>query len=82
MAAIEVQTKADEIIENHQLFDGLFEREEREELEIDPISIYYQFQHNTSGADGGYNLIRNSYGDPLLFSKTFGNGQLLVSSIG
>ena len=78
----EVQTKADEIIENHQLFDGLFEREEREELGIDPISIYYQFQHNTSGADGGYNLIRNSYGDPLLFSKTFGNGQLLVSSIG
>ena len=78
----EVQTKADEIIENHQLFNGLFEKEEREELEIDPISIYYQFQHNTSGADGGYNLIRNSYGDPLLFSKTFGNGQLLVSSIG
>ena len=78
----EVQTKADELIENHQLFDGLFEREEREELEIDPISIYYQFQHNTSGTHGGYNLIRNSFGDPLLFSKTFGNGQLLVSSIG
>ena len=78
----EVQTKADELIENHQLFDGLFEREEREELEIDPISIYYQFQHNTSGAVGGYNLIRNRVGDPLLFSKTFGNGQLLVSSIG
>jgi len=78
----EVQTKADELIENHQLFDGLFEREEREELEIDPISIYYQFQHNTSGVDGGYNLIQNSFGDPLLFSKTFGNGQLLVSSIG
>ncbi len=78
----EVQTKADELIENHQLFDGLFEREEREKLEIDPISIYYQFKHNTSGADGGYNLILNSFGDPLLFNKTFGNGQLLVSSIG
>ena len=61
---------------------GFLTREEREELEIDPISIYYQFQHNTSGADGGFNLIQNSFGDPLLFSKTFGNGQLLVSSLG
>jgi hypothetical protein len=78
----EAQTNADEIIENHPLFDGLFEREEREELEIDPISIYYQFQHNASGADGGYNVIQNSFGDPLLFSKAFGNGQLLISSIG
>jgi len=78
----EAQTNANEIIENHPLFDGLFEREEREELEIDPISIYYQFRHNASDADGGYNLIRNSFGDPLLFSKAFGNGQLLISSIG
>ncbi|MBL6826109.1 MAG: hypothetical protein ISR37_03955, partial [Balneolaceae bacterium] len=78
----EAQTNADEIIENHPLFDGLFEREEREELEIDPISIYYQFRHNASGADGGYNVIQNSFGDPLLFSKAFGNGQLLISSIG
>ena len=78
----EAQTNTDEIIENHPLFDGLFEREEREELEIDPISIYYQFQHNASGADGGYNVIQNSFGDPLLFSKAFGNGQLLISSIG
>tara|TARA_Y200000002_G_C22680477_1_gene663836 strand:+ start:603 stop:2750 length:2148 start_codon:yes stop_codon:yes gene_type:complete len=78
----EAPTNADQIIENHPLFDGLFEREEREELEIDPISIYYQFRHNASDSDGGYNLIRNSFGDPLLFSKAFGNGQLLISSIG
>ncbi len=78
----EVQTNADELIENHPLFDGLFEREEREELEIDPISVYYQFRHNASDADGGYNLIRNSFGEPLLFTKAFGNGQLLISSIG
>ena len=78
----EAQTNADQIIENHPLFDGLFEREEREELEIDPISIYYQFRHNASDSDGGYNLIRNSFGDPLLLSKAFGNGQLLISSIG
>ena len=77
-----VQTNANELIENHPLFDGLFDREEREELSIDPISVYYQFRHNATGADGGFNLIQNSFGEPLLFNKAFGNGQLLVSSLG
>ena len=77
-----VQTNASELIENHPLFDGLFEREEREELAIDPISVYYQFRHNATGADGGFNLIQNNFGEPLLFNKAFGNGQLLVSSLG
>jgi type 1 glutamine amidotransferase len=77
-----VQTNASELIENHPLFDGLFDKEEREELSIDPISVYYQFRHNATGADGGFNLIQNSFGEPLLFNKAFGNGQLLVSSLG
>ena len=75
-------TSATSITDNHPIFDGLFDRSEEDDLRVDPISIYYQFLHSTSTADGGFQLISNDLNNPLMYNKPFGKGQVLVSSIG
>ena len=75
-------TNATSIIDKHPIFDGLFDRSKDEDLRVDPISIYYQFLHRTSTADGGFELISNDINEPVLYNNPFGKGQILVSSMG
>jgi len=75
--------KGSELLEDHPIFSGLFEKEsDSEELTFTIPDIYYylKFRPNNSGL--GLNIIELNNGDPLLREKKFGEGRILIYSIG
>ncbi|MEX2362043.1 MAG: hypothetical protein WD597_00415, partial [Balneolaceae bacterium] len=73
---------ADELLEDHPAFSGLFEREEREELRFTSPNIYYYLKLNPSSSGTGFDLLGLNNGDVLIHEKKFGEGNLLISAIG
>ncbi len=70
------------ILEDHPVFDGLFEREDDEDLIFAAPDIYYYLKLETGNTGLGLNIIEMNNGDPLLREKKFGEGRLLFYAIG
>ncbi len=72
---------ADELLDNHPAFSGMFEREQDEELRFTAPEVYYYLKL-TGGAGGtGFNLLTLNNGDVLVREKRFGEGHVAVASI-
>lgn len=74
--------KGSEVQEDHPIFTGLFERDEDEDLRIADPDVYYYYKLKPSSSPGGFNILTLNTGDPLIREKRFGEGKLIVSSIG
>lgn len=75
-------SKGNQLQEDHPIFAGLFEQETVEELRIANPDVYYYFKLKPSTSPGGFNIITLNSSDPLIREKRFGEGRLLVSTIG
>jgi hypothetical protein len=73
---------ADDLLENHPAFSGLFERDEDEQLIFTSPDIYYYIKFVTSGSGTGFNLLSLNNDDVLVHEKQFGDGALIISVIG
>lgn len=73
---------ADELLQEHPSFQGLFETAEDEDLRFAPPSIYYYYRLDTGGSSNAFDLLRLNNGDPLVHEKRFGEGTLILSAIG
>lgn len=71
-----------DIQEDHPIFTGLFELEERENLRVTNPDIYYYYKINPSASPGGFNILLLNNEDPLIREKRFGGGRLIISAIG
>ncbi|MBO6522260.1 MAG: BatA and WFA domain-containing protein [Balneolaceae bacterium] len=74
--------KGNEVQEDHPIFAGLFERDENEDLRIADPDVYYYYKLKPSSSPGGFNILTLNTGDPLIRDKRFGEGKLIISSIG
>ncbi len=74
--------KASELLEDHPIFKGLFAKDESEELRFTVPDIYYYMKLRGSTSGLGLNLIEMNSGDPLLREKKYGEGRLLIYTIG
>ena len=74
--------KGEEILGDHPIFAGLFDAEGSEELRIANPDIYYYLKLQPSAASGGFNILTMNTNAPLFREKRFGEGKLLISSIG
>lgn len=75
--------KASVLLEDHPIFNGLFERDsEDEELTFAAPDIYYYLKMRTNSTGLGLNIIEMNNGDPLLREKKFGEGRVLIYTIG
>ncbi len=81
-ASFNAVAKGSEVQEDHPIFAGLFEREENEELRIADPEIYYYYKLKPSSSPGGFNILTLNTDDPLIREKRFGEGKLIISSIG
>lgn len=81
-ASFESIARADEILENHPAFSGLFEREEGEELRFSTPDVYYYYRLLTGGSGTSFDLLSLNNGDVAVHEKRVGQGNLLVSSFG
>ncbi len=81
-ASFERVAEGSSVLEDHPVFSGLFERSEDEELSFTVPDIYYYFKLQSSSINTGINLIELNNGDALVKEKSFGQGKLIISSIG
>lgn len=73
---------ADELLEDHPAFSGLFEREQNEQLRFTNPNIYYYLKLQTTSSGTGFNLLTMNNGDVLVHEKQFGEGNLMIAAIG
>lgn len=70
------------LLEDHPIFDGLFDRDDSEQLNFTIPDIYYYLKLQSSSSGLGMNVMEMNNGDPLLHEKKFGEGRVLIYSIG
>ncbi|MEX0720632.1 MAG: BatA domain-containing protein [Balneolaceae bacterium] len=73
---------ADELLEDHPAFSGLFDREADEQVRFTRPNIYYYLKLNPNNSGTGFDLLSLNNGDVLIHEKRFGQGNLLISAIG
>jgi hypothetical protein len=73
---------ATDILDNHPIFEGLFDRPEDEDLRIGTPDVYYYLKLKPSTAPGGFNIYTLNTNDPFVREKRFGEGKLLVTATG
>jgi len=73
---------ADELLEDHPSFNGLFERDQDEQLRFTSPEIYYYLKLATSNSGTGFDLLSMNNGDVLVHEKRFGEGNLVIAAIG
>ncbi len=73
---------ADELLEDHPAFSGLFEQEQNQDLRFTKPDIYYYLKLSTVSSGTGFNLLTMNNNDVLVREKRFGEGTLLVAAIG
>ena len=70
------------LLEDHPVFEGLFERGSDEELNFTVPEVYYYLKLRTNNSGLGLNILELNNGDPLLREKKFGEGRVLIFTIG
>jgi type 1 glutamine amidotransferase len=73
---------ADELLEDHPAFSGLFERDQDEQLRFTSPEIYYYLKLVTASSGTGFDLLSMNNGDVLVHEKRFGEGNLVIAAIG
>jgi hypothetical protein len=82
-ASFESIAKGSELLEDHPIFSDLFDRETDEQrLVFSEPDIYYYLKFRSNNSGLGLNIIEMNNGDPLLREKQFGEGRVLIYSIG
>jgi hypothetical protein len=81
-ASFSAVATADELLEDHPAFTGLFEREQNEQLRFTSPDIYYYLKLLKPGSGTGFDLMTMNNGDVLVYEKRFGEGSLTLAAIG
>lgn len=81
-ASFESIASADQLLDDHPAFNGLFERDENEELRFSKPEIYYYLKFIPQSSGTAFDLMQLNNGDRLLWEKRVGEGHLLIASIG
>jgi hypothetical protein len=68
--------------EGHPLLDEIFDKSEDEELRVNLPEIFYYYRLEPSGGSGSYRLLNTQQGETIFLEQRFGDGRLMVSSIG
>jgi hypothetical protein len=74
--------EANELLQEHPVFESLFEEDESEELRINNPSIFYYFKFSGSDTGVHFDIFALNNGDPLIHEKRFGEGAVIIASIG
>ena len=67
--------------EGHILIDDVFQSDD-DELRIDMPTIYHYLRYDRGGFGSGTPLLRSNLGEPLFVEHRFGDGMILVGTMG
>lgn len=71
-----------ELVQGHPILDDIFEKKESDEIKVDKPDIYYSYQFTMNQGARSFPVLRSSTGGVLLGEQQFGDGKLMVSSLG
>ena len=81
-ASFQSVAEADELLQEHPVFESLFEQDDNEDLRINTPSIFYYLKFVGSDTGVHFDIISLNNGDPLIHEKRFGEGAVIIASIG
>lgn len=80
--SFETITKMGELEEGHPVLDDIFEKEDNEEIRVDLPSLFYYYHYEPSSNSNSLTLLKAANDDILLAEHRFGEGMLLISTLG
>mgnify|MGYP000388473172 CR=1 FL=1 len=80
--SFETITKMGELEEGHPILDGIFNKEENEEIRVDLPSLFYYYHYEPASNSNTLTLLEAANDDILLAEHRFGEGMLLISTLG
>jgi len=81
-ASFKPVVKMSPLKEGHPIINDLFSKKEDESINVQRPSLFYYYRYQKPSNSGALDILNVSNGDPLLAEQQFGEGMLLVSSIG
>lgn len=81
-ASFESITKMGELEEGHPVLDGIFNKEENEDIRVDLPSLFYYYHYEPVLNSNNLSLLKAANDDILLAEQRFGEGMLLISTLG
>lgn len=81
-ASFETAGRMGPLTGGHPVLDELFEVEEGDEIRVDLPRLYYFYNYAEPGNTGSFVLLETESGEPLWTEQQFGEGRVLISSLG
>lgn len=75
-------TKMGELEQGHPVLDDIFNKEENEEIRVDLPSLFYYYHYKPISSSNNLILLKAANEDALLVEQRFGDGMLLISTLG
>lgn len=72
----------DDLVEGHPILDELFKKESDEKISLALPDLYFYYEYKSPENTGSYTILSSRSSDPLLTEQRFGEGKVLISSIG
>ncbi|MDZ7658568.1 BatA domain-containing protein [Fodinibius sp.] len=80
--SFETITKMGGLEEGHPILDGIFNKEKDEEIRVDLPSLFYYYHYEPASNSNSLTLLEAANNDVLLAEHRFGEGMLLISTLG
>ncbi len=74
--------RLDKISEGHPIIDQLFNKQEREGIKVDRPDVFFNYIYERRPGSSTITILRTDINDPLLVEQTFGDGRVMISTIG
>ncbi len=68
--------------DGHPILENLFDRTGDEEIRVNLPEIFYKLELELNGGSSSYRLLTSEQGSPILVERAFGEGLMMISSIG
>ena len=76
-------TRLSDLDSGHPVLEDLFEADESDQpIRVSKPDIYYYYNYRMPAKSGGYAILETETGNPLLAEQSFGDGRVIVSTIG
>mgnify|MGYP000014703209 CR=1 FL=1 len=75
-------SKMGELEEGHPVLDGIFNKEEDEEIRVDLPSLFYYYHYTPSANSNSLTVLDAENDDIILTENRFGEGRVLISTLG
>lgn len=71
-----------DLAEGHPILDGIFVKKDDEDIRVDLPELFFYYQFGQASNTGSFTILSSSTNDEILIEQQFGNGRLLVSTLG